>query len=248
VFDPTNTFTAYLADSTGGNLRALPTINGPSQLTITIPADMPVNSLYSLRIGSSSPQHLGSSQASGIAIRQSPTGTLTGNATLLKGDSTRISVALTGTPPWQLTLTDFFGSRTFTATASPYTLTVKPDTTVGYRLTEVRDNQCGTGTATGTALITVSRLLATEPALPLQVRPWPNPTTGWLQIEGDLPGRGDVAFNLYTLSGARVHRSVSSVQKGAIQHRIDLTSQPAGVYILSAEQDGRLSQFKVLKQ
>lgn len=248
IFDPANTFTVYLADSTGGNFRALPTINGPSQLTVTIPDDTPVSGQYSLRIGSSNPQHLGASSVFSTAVRQSPTGTLTGNTTIFKGDSTRISVALTGTPPWQFMLTDFFGPRTFTTSTSPYTLTVKPDTTIGYRLTEVRDNQCGVGTATGTALITVSRLLATKPALPLQVRPWPNPTTGWLHIEGDLPGRADVAFSLYTLSGTLVHQSVGSVRQGALQHRIDLSSRPAGVYILSAEQDGRLSQYKVLKE
>lgn len=247
VFSTTNTFTAYLIDSTGVS-RILPTQSSPSQLTITLPADVPPGERYMLRVGSSSPQHLGSSTPYKLAIRQSPTGTLTGNTSIFKGDSTRISVALTGIPPWQFVLSDFFGPRTFITSASPYTLTVKPDTTVGFRLVEVRDSQCGIGTAAGTALITVTKLLATEPALPLQVRTWPNPTTGWLQLEGDVPGRGDVMVSLYNAAGTLVQSSVGLVREGQLQHRVDLSSQPAGVYILTAEQEGRRSQFKVLKQ
>ena len=74
VLSTTNTFAAYLADSTGAIVRTLPTV--------------------------SSPVHLGASTLANFSVRQSPTGTLTGNTSIFKGDSTRISVALTGTPPW----------------------------------------------------------------------------------------------------------------------------------------------------
>jgi len=248
VFDANNTFTAYLADSTGATIRTLPTVSGVSQLTVTVPTDLPASDRYLLRIGSSSPQHIGSSPTQGLAVRLSPTGTLSGNSSIFKGDSTRISVALTGTPPWQFVIYDFFGPRTFSTSTTPYTLTVKPDTTIGFRLTEVRNNQCGLGTATGTALITVARLLATEPALSLLVRTWPNPTAGWLQLEGDLPGRGDVLVGLHTVAGMLVQQSVGPVRQGKLQHRLDLSTLPAGVYILTAEQEGRRSQFKVVKQ
>ncbi|NID13285.1 T9SS type A sorting domain-containing protein [Fibrivirga algicola] len=248
VFSNTNTFTAYLTDSTGATIRTLPTVSGVSQLTVTVPTDLPASDRYLLRIGSSSPQHIGSSPTQGLAVRLSPTGTLSGNSSIFKGDSTRISVALTGMPPWQFVISDFFGSRTFSSNTTPYTLTVKPDTTIGFRLMEVRNNQCGLGTATGTVLITVSRLLATEPALPLQVRTWPNPTAGWLQLEGDLSGRGDVLVGLHTVAGTLVQQSVGPVRQGKLQHRLDLSTLPAGVYILTAEQEGRRSQFKVVKQ
>jgi hypothetical protein len=248
VFSTTNTFTAYLTDLTGVNIRTLPTVSSASQLTVTIPAGLPDGGRYAIRVGSSSPQHVGASTYQSFEIGQSPTGTLTGNTSLVKGDSARISVALTGTPPWQFVITDFFGPRTFTTSTTPYSLTVKPDTTVGFRLTEVRNNQCGVGTATGTALITVTKLLATEPALPLEVRTWPNPTSGWLQIEGNVPGRGDVLFGLRTVSGTLVQQSVGAVRQGQLQLRLDLSNQPAGIYILTVEQEGRRSQFKVLKQ
>ncbi len=248
VFSTTNTFTAYLADSTGGTVRTLPTISSPTRLTVTIPPDLPPGDSYLLRVGSSGPVHLGASTPQQLSIRRTPTGTLTGNTSILKGDSTRLSVALTGTPPWQLVLTDFFGPRTFSTATTPFTLTVRPDTTSGYRLTDVRNNQCGTGTATGTALITVTRLLATDPALPLQVRTWPNPTATTLQIEGNVPGRADVQLTLHTLSGTLVQAAAGVVRQGRFSHQLDLSQLPTGVYLLTAEQEGRRSQFKVLKQ
>ncbi|MBO0935265.1 T9SS type A sorting domain-containing protein [Fibrella sp. HMF5335] len=248
VFSTTNAFTAYLFDSTGSSQQVLPTLSSPTQITVTILATLPVGDRYVLRVGSSAPAHLGASLFQPVSIRQSPTGTLSGNSSIFKGDSTKISVALTGTPPWQLTITDLFGPRVFTTTKSPFELIVKPDADIGYRLTDVRDSQCGAGTATGTALVTVAVLLSTEPALPLTVRVFPNPTSAGLQIEGDWPTGSPVAFVLTTATGRQVHESVNTPAGGRLSHRIDLSGQPTGVYILTAEADGRRSQFKVLKQ
>ncbi|WP_375445209.1 T9SS type A sorting domain-containing protein [uncultured Fibrella sp.] len=246
-FGADNVFTLLMSNGNGQNFQPIGTNSSLQSLTGLIAATTPVGGTYLFRINSSNPVHAGQTFGP-VSIRNTPTGTLTGNTSIFKGDSTRISVALTGTPPWQFVLTDFFGPRTYTTSTSPFTLTVKPDTTIGYRLAEVRDSQCGVGTATGTALVTVTKLLATEPALPLLVRTWPNPTTGGLLLEGDVPGRGDVLVHLYNAAGTLVQQSVGPVRQGQLQHRIDLSSQPAGVYILTAEQDGRRSQFKVLKQ
>lgn len=110
------------------------------------------------------------------------------------------------------------------------------------------NGQCGRGTVLGTTLITVSTLLATEPALPLTVRAFPNPTSNWLQIEGEWPGESVVYFRLTNTTDRQVHRSTSMLTNGPLNHRIDLSGQPAGVYILTAEADGRRSQFKVVKE
>ena len=63
---------------------------------------------------------------------------------------------------------------------------------------------CGTSPVSGTAVITVSKLLATEPTLPLEVRTWPNPTTGLLQLEGNLPTAEAVQIQVTTVSGTLV--------------------------------------------
>ena len=246
IFSATNTFSAYLTESSSGSVFVIPVLSGPNQITLTIPASTPVGDRSILQIGSTSPLHLGASLM--VRVLPTPIATLTGTASIFRGDSTRISVALTGTPPWQLTIADLVGPHVFTATKSPFDVVVKPDTDIGYRLTEVRNDQCGVGTARGIALITVSVLLATEPALPLTVRAFPNPTSNWLHIEGEWPTESAVQFRLINTTGRQVHGSVSTPTNGQLTHRIDLSGQPAGVYILTAEADGRRSQFKVVKE
>ena len=51
-----------------------------------------------------------------------------------------------------------------------------------------------------------------------------------------------------THTRAREDRSASTPSSGRLSYRIDLSGQPAGLYILTAEADGRRSQFKVVKE
>ncbi|MBO0931730.1 T9SS type A sorting domain-containing protein [Fibrella aquatilis] len=260
TFSTGNVFTAYVANAQGQRLRTLPLIILPDKPAanryVVMPTDLPDSDNYVFQVGSSSPAHLGasllndkSSESASLRLRQLSTATLTGAVSVFKNDSARLSVALTGSPPWRL----IYPGQTETAmlyniNQSPATFTVKPDSTTDFRLTAVYDLYCGRGNVVGSTLITVSVLLATEPALPLQVRAWPNPTAGGLQIEGEMAGQGDVAFTLHTELGKLILTSVGGVQQGKLNHRMDLSQQPDGLYILTAEQDGRLSQFKVLKQ
>jgi Secretion system C-terminal sorting domain len=248
TFSPTNSFSLLMSDSNGQNFRSIGTITpGYYSATAIVPATTPTGIGYMFRAASSSPSHEGATIGP-LLISATPTGTLTGTTSIFKGDSTRISVALTGTPPWQLTITDLFGPRTFSTSQSPFTLTVRPDTTIGYRLTEVRNSQCGIGSASGTALITVSRLLATEPALPLELRTWPNPTAGTVLLEGELPGVGTLQVRVQTLLGTLVQSQTVQPTAGRIRTQLDLSALPTGTYLLTAEQDGRRSTFKVVKE
>jgi hypothetical protein len=248
TFAAQNRFTVEFSDSLGRNYQLIPTISSPTRLTVTIPTGLQTATRgHRFRVISTQPVHEGASTNYSFGVFQPPTGTLTGNTSIFKGDSTRLSVALTGTPPWQLTLTDLFGPRTFTTSQTPFTLTIRPDTTIGYRLTEVRNNQCGIGTATGTALITVSRLLATEPALPLQLRSWPNPTAGTLQLDGEVGGLAPVQVRIHTLLGTLVQSQTVQPTASRVRTQLDVSQLPTGTYLLTAEQDGRRSQFKVIK-
>ncbi|WP_041257695.1 T9SS type A sorting domain-containing protein [Fibrella aestuarina] len=248
-FESANQFTVQLSDSTGHQFQSIPTTSSPTQVTVTIPANWPSASQgHRFRVISTHPVHVGASSTYSFGIYQTASGTLTGNTTISKGESASLSVALTGTPPWQLTVTDLFGARNFTASQSPFILTVKPDTTSGYRLTSVRNSQCGLGGASGMALVTVTKLLAIEPTLPIQVRVWPNPTTTVLAVEGTLPSDELVTTSLYTLSGQLLQKAESRLVEKRLSHRLDLSQFPVGVYILTVGQGERRGQFRVVKQ
>ena len=86
-------------------------------------------------------------------ICTNPTATLTGAQTVSAGQTANLSVALTGTGPWEFQLSD---GKTYTATASPYIIAISPTATTTYTLTSVKAN-CNTGTVGGQAVLTVNQ-------------------------------------------------------------------------------------------
>jgi len=90
-----------------------------------------------------------------------PTATISPPDPICKGETGSLSVALTGTGPWNITYTDGVNSWTVTAIATtPYVLTVSPKTTTNYWITQVTD-QNGTNNAP-------------SPPVTLQVNPRPD--------------------------------------------------------------------------
>ena len=94
-----------------------------------------------------------------ITIAPRPTAVVSGSVTICNGGSTAVSVALTGTGPWNLTYTDGTTPVSVTGVAtSPYTFNVSPSATTTYTVTAVSDAGCTgqAGDITGSALITVN--------------------------------------------------------------------------------------------
>jgi YD repeat-containing protein len=104
---------------------------------------------------------------SGCAL---PTATLTGTQTITVGQSANLSVTLTGIAPWSIVM----NGTTYTANASPFSISVNPSTTTTYNLTSV-SNSCGAGTVSGSAVVTVN---ACTNMYTLKTGNW-NDTTVW---------------------------------------------------------------------
>ena len=102
-----------------------------------------------------------SSTTPSVTVHPLPTGAiaLSGDAEICAGESSSLSVTLTGTAPWSITYTD--GTTPVTVNAinsSPYTIAINPATTSTYTLTAVSDAHCDAISLTGNATITVHLL------------------------------------------------------------------------------------------
>lgn len=92
-----------------------------------------------------------------ITVNSLPTAVISGTNSICNGQTTNISVALTGTGPWVFVGNDGTGDATFNATSSPLILPVSPNTTTTYSPVSIIDANC-TGTVSGSAVVTVNSL------------------------------------------------------------------------------------------
>jgi hypothetical protein len=96
-----------------------------------------------------------SSPRSFTTLCQLPSATLIGSKTITIGQVTALTVTLTGgTSPWSVTLSD--GQSFTNLTGSVLVVTVWPTSSTAYTLSGVSNDGCGVGTASGTAVVTVT--------------------------------------------------------------------------------------------
>lgn len=251
-FASDNQFVFSLRDA-GGLSTSLPaTAVGEGITTLTVPASQKGGS-YSLVVTATAPAQPVVSAGPQLTVRALATGELTGPVSVFKGDSAQLSIALTGTAPYTYTLATPTGEQTMTTAQSLYVIRLKPDTTVRYQLLSVADSQCGSGIASGTAVVTVTLLTANEPALPLSVSVYPNPTSSYLRIDGAWNNNQPVGVQMVDLAGHTVveqslSRSPVGTPGGTFTHDLDLSQLPTGTYLLRLRVGEQTDVRRVVKQ
>ncbi|WP_266364879.1 T9SS type A sorting domain-containing protein [Tellurirhabdus rosea] len=248
TFDSTNVFTVELSDSTGGNFRPLVTEGKGPDLTATIPASTRPGTGYRLRTVSSRPAVVGSTTNTPFLIHPAVTGVLTGSASVQYSEMVQLTVTLTGRAPWYIVLRGSKGNMPYSVSSSPFTLMHQADSTTSFRLTYVGNAQCGQGTASGTVMITVAKITGLEPVLPVQVRAFPNPTAGRLQLQATTLKGETASLHLADASGRTILTRSLLLKGGNLEEYVDLTPFPPGVYVLTVSNEGRKETFRVVRE
>ncbi|PKP19272.1 MAG: hypothetical protein CVU05_11770, partial [Bacteroidetes bacterium HGW-Bacteroidetes-21] len=98
-----------------------------------------------------------SSGVASITVNPLPTINLTSPSvlTICEGGSTDITLAFTGTPPWNWIGDDGSGPSTFSVTTSPYTASVNPTSNTTYSIISVTDDNGCTNSSTQSVAVTV---------------------------------------------------------------------------------------------
>lgn len=176
-----------------------------------------------------------------VNIRAYPTATLSGDNTILLGDSTALNVHISAGLPALVTLSD---GKTFDIKASPFKVGVKPPQTTIYQLTEVK-NTCGSGQVSGSARIIILEPLATEEIMKDGIKVFPNPASEQLTLEFLSPQPANSVISLIDMTGKVLQQNARKVNQG-MQEFIDLKAYTAGTYILRVKSGEKSINRKVV--
>ncbi|AXB55749.1 T9SS sorting signal type C domain-containing protein [Flavobacterium fluviale] len=168
-----------------------------------------------------------------ISINPRPTAAVSGSTTICSGESTTISVAFTGTAPWNISYTYGATSGSFSTSLNPYTVSVNPTSTTTYAITALSDANCTAVAAgiTGNATITVNPLPTTPTVAKTDIT---CETSGGVSIT-NLPS-GNWTINqtgtaLQTISGTGSSHSIANLAAGTyyftVTNASNCTSSPA---------------------
>ncbi|GAB3984530.1 hypothetical protein GCM10028806_59630 [Spirosoma terrae] len=246
-YGSTNRFTVQLSDSTGNQFKPLLTTANGESLTVVIPADMPSGTDYRLRVVSSDPVIEGASSQQFIQLSSLVSGTLTGSNSVLKGDTSVLTLRFNGLPPWQYELQNEFGSLVGQALSSPHYIRLPVDTSSIYKLVGVSTQRCGVGQAYGEAVLTVSPLTVAEPLSSASLEIYPNPTVSSLSIRLKVLKTIPVMLTVRDVTGktklVREWPKVSDV----LEDVLSMNDYPSGIYFIELVSGATRSTYKVIK-
>ena len=168
--------------------------------------------------------------------------TLTGNQKIDYGQEAKLSINLTSQAPWTFKLSD---GKEYTATKSPFEVSVKPLSTTTYNLLEVK-NICGTGVVSGMAKIEII-ILSAEEEKELNVEVFPVPSSEICHWKIETPQATTASVMLYDVLGVTQYSQVSTTRTQTHEGTIDLANMKAGTYFLKLQVGEKSVVRKVVK-
>lgn len=176
-----------------------------------------------------------------VNIHTIPTAALSGDNTILLGDSSSLKMNITGSFPVSVTLSN---GKNFAVSTKTFVVGVRPVQTTTYELTEVK-NACGAGMVSGSARIIILEPLATEVTAKDGIRLYPNPASEQLTVEFLSPQPATSVISLVDMTGKVLQQNVSEVNQGK-QEFLDLTPYNTGNYIVKIKVGEKTITRKVM--
>ncbi|MBO0932306.1 T9SS type A sorting domain-containing protein [Fibrella aquatilis] len=247
TFNTGNTFRVQIADTTSKNYVDVSLASQANPLTAALPANLK-GGPYFVRVTASNPgaEVAGANSPTVLMVKALPTATLLGTQNIYETYPATLTVVLTGDAPWAITYSQDGGSPiSFNTAASTHLLSVQPAKTATYTLGTVTNN-CGTGPVSGTAVVTVLPLLAVEEPLNDAVSIYPTPTQAMLTVDinARLTAENPATITLTDLIG----RPALTRRVTDNRTQLDLSQQPAGLYLLNVAVGDKRVVRKVMKQ
>ena len=197
-------------------------ISGATSSSYSPPTNLVNTQYYYVIVSGTCGSAVTSSVSGAIQITNlTATLTITSGATINCGSTANLSIAFTGTSPWDMSYSD--GSTTttqYSIATSPYAFSVSPTTTTNYSLTSLIDGNFCTSTPSSSVTVTV-----TPPSAPTVsiTQPTCSVATGTVSVTSGISG---LTFTLYNSSNTYTNTSgrFTSVASGSYS----LTSTTAG--------------------
>ncbi len=176
-----------------------------------------------------------------VTIKPLATATISGDKTMLLGDSTMINVNISGELPATFTLSD---GRSFTATSNPFVLEVRPSKSTTYSLKDIK-NTCGLGNVSGAAKITILEPLAAEEPSTDFIKVFPNPTNAYINISFVSASNKNSSISFSDISG-KILQQKAIKSLGKQEEIFDLNHYSSGIYFLKIVLDKQVFVKKIL--
>jgi hypothetical protein len=234
-------YEVQLSDSTGNNFVSLPTSGSYPSLLAAIPNDIKSSIFYRIRVISKDPQVSGSTFPNRFPIGEKARArVLTPSVYFQAGQSIEAVVQLEGSSPFSYHFGDANFSRYRSTSKYSDTIRLTPITpSVTYKIMQL-SNVCGAGIVDEPSSFKIELITGIEP-LTENISFGPNPTSSLLFVRFDKSSPRDL--EIIDASG----RIALKKKVTGKEVNLDLSSMPAGVYLLRMRKNRTETIHRIVK-
>ncbi|WP_165492359.1 T9SS type A sorting domain-containing protein [Jiulongibacter sediminis] len=171
------------------------------------------------------------SERSKIEVKVLPpvTASISGQTTIVSGDSAQLRINLTGQAPWEILLND---GSIIEAENSQFAYYVKPSNSTTYSIVEFTNN-CGKGFASGEANIQVIIPLSASIEESEKFQIFPNPASHFLKIKLAEPYSENTVVKIFDLNGKLAFSKSIALNKQEATFKLPKLTE--GIYFFETE-------------